>query len=639
MRNRWRAFLALAAAALLAFGSADARTLAPQDTGNDVAALQTDLQTLGFFHGSIDGKYGTRTENAVRALQKKHRLNVDGKAGSKTQALIAELLGQSQTQPTAVPAQPKNGDLFPKGLRLEKGSSGAYVTSLQNCLKTLGYYTGRTDGNFGRGTYKAVVSFQTVYGMKADGIAGSGTLGRLNQLFRDNSRPQATPKPKPTAAPAPVPVPGDSGLFPRGLRLEKGSTGPYVTRLQDCLKTLGYYTGRSDGKFGSGTHKAVVGFQAATGLKADGIAGSGTLASLERLMNKAPQATAKPQATPAPTATPQIDAPQGVPTRTLRRGNTGEDVRALQQRLIALGFLRGSADGRYGSMTMEAVRAYQRANGLYADGIAGSQTNGLLFASANPPKQTPAPQATNAPGKQPNTKIILRLGARGEEVTQLQNALIRLNYTLTVNGTYDTATRSAVQAFQRRNGLGADGVAGPLTLQKLYGTGNVGGDASLPELEPDAGKMQAPPKSSIKLLHWYNDIKPSIRTGQKLLVYDPATGLSWNLRLYSLGHHADSEPLTLRDTQIMYRAFGNKNDWGPKAVYVRLPNGTWTIAGTHNVPHLRGSIKTNGFDGHLCVHFLRDMSETQKNDPRYGVRNQETIRRLWKQLTGEEIDI
>ena len=87
----------------------------------------------------------------------------------------------------------------------------------------------------------------------------------------------------------------------------------------------------------------------------------------------------------------------------------------------------------------------------------------------------------------------------------------------------------------------------------------------------------------------------------------------------------------------MVQAFGGKNTWTQKGVYVMLPSGIWTIGSTHDMPHDSGSIKDNGFNGHLCVHFLRDMDEAKKNDPKYGVANQETIRKLWKSLTGEDI--
>ncbi|MEF9880845.1 MAG: hypothetical protein RR975_15635, partial [Clostridia bacterium] len=62
-----------------------------------------------------------------------------------------------------------------------------------------------------------------------------------------------------------------------------------------------------------------------------------------------------------------------------------------------------------------------------------------------------------------------------------------------------------------------------------------------------------------------------------------------------------------------------------------------TLASMHNVPHLTGGIQDNGFDGHLCVHFLRDMEECSQNDPSYGVTNQNAIRRKWKQMTGIDV--
>ena len=87
----------------------------------------------------------------------------------------------------------------------------------------------------------------------------------------------------------------------------------------------------------------------------------------------------------------------------------------------------------------------------------------------------------------------------------------------------------------------------------------------------------------------------------------------------------------------MLKAFGGANTWSQKAVYVRLPSGIWTIGATHDMPHMSGSVKDNNFNGHLCVHFLRTMSEAQKNDPSYGVANQNTIRSFWKSITGETI--
>ena len=71
----------------------------------------------------------------------------------------------------------------------------------------------------------------------------------------------------------------------------------------------------------------------------------------------------------------------------------------------------------------------------------------------------------------------LRVGSRGGEVTKLQNALKELGlYSLKVDGVFGRGTRQAVQAFQRQNGLKVDGIAGPKTLEKLYGS--AGGTAA-----------------------------------------------------------------------------------------------------------------------------------------------------------------
>ena len=89
----------------------------------------------------------------------------------------------------------------------------------------------------------------------------------------------------------------------------------------------------------------------------------------------------------------------------------------------------------------------------------------------------------------------------------------------------------------------------------------------------------------------------------------------------------------------MLKAFGGQNTWSQKAVYVKLPGGTWTIGSTHDMPHMSGSIKDNNFNGHLCVHFLRTMSEAQQNDPSYGVSNQNTIRSFWNPLGGGPLPV
>ena len=63
---------------------------------------------------------------------------------------------------------------------------------------------------------------------------------------------------------------------------------------------------------------------------------------------------------------------------TLYNGSKGEDVRELQQALIDLGYLSGTADGVFGNNTENAVRRFQRSNKLTVDGLAGRTTRELI---------------------------------------------------------------------------------------------------------------------------------------------------------------------------------------------------------------------------------------------------------------------
>lgn len=112
----------------------------------------------------------------------------------------------------------------------------------------------------------------------------------------------------------------------------------------------------------------------------------------EELIEQTPTPTPSPTpaatATPSPTAAPQATSAGYV---TLRKGSSGADVKALQQALIDLGYLTDEADGVYGSNTQNAVVQFQAVNGLSADGLAGAQTQTLLF-SGNALSASEAPE-------------------------------------------------------------------------------------------------------------------------------------------------------------------------------------------------------------------------------------------------------
>ena len=127
---------------------------------------------------------------------------------------------------------------------------------------------------------------------------------------------------------------------------------------------------------------AVKAFQAANGLTSDGIAGLKTQTLLF-------SEQAKPFATPTPEPIP---TPKDL--NKLQSGSTGDSVKALQSRLITLGYLTGEIDGVYGRATVSAVREFQKVNGLTSDGIAGFATLQLIYTSNALSKPTAAPTAT-----------------------------------------------------------------------------------------------------------------------------------------------------------------------------------------------------------------------------------------------------
>ena len=214
-------------------------------TGSAVKDLQTKLKKLGFYNAYVDGSYGDTTVAAVKAFQKKYNLTADGVAGSETLKKLDSAY--------------KNADSDKDDDSLRKGATGSAVKDLQTKLKKLGFYNASIDGDYGDTTVAAVKAFQKKYNLTADGVAGSETLKKLDNAYKN----------------------ADSNTSTDDDSLRKGATGTAVKTLQTNLKKLGFYTAYVDGSFGSTTESAVKAFQKKYGLTADGVAGSATLKKIE----------------------------------------------------------------------------------------------------------------------------------------------------------------------------------------------------------------------------------------------------------------------------------------------------------------------------------------------------------------------
>ena len=398
-------------------------------SGAEVRRLQQRLKDLKYYTGSVDGDYGPGTKAAVEAFQRNNGLSVDGKAGKQTTAKLYSSSARAANAATAAPratAVPRATSVPRTDLYLSLGSSGGNVSQLQNRLISLGYLTGAADGSYGEATEAAVKAYQKkVSGLWTDGKAGPDTL---NSIYS-------------AAAPRASSVVAQIGS---GQALQEGDSGPAVRTLQQLLKNLGYYSGTVDGDFGSGTAMAVLAFQRANSLSADGKAGTGTF-------NRLYSANAIPNG-----GTSNTDNNSGVSSTgyvTLEQGSEGEAVKRLQQALKNQGFYSGTVDGKYGAGTVAAVILFQQSRNIKADGKAGPTTQRLLF---------------NTSGN--ITYTALKPGDRGSAVSNLQYTLYELGYySGAVDGIYGDTTSDAVRAFQIRNKINpVTGIADNATLQKLY---------------------------------------------------------------------------------------------------------------------------------------------------------------------------
>ncbi len=141
------------------------------------------------------------------------------------------------------------------------GDHGENVKKIQKRLKTLGYYTGSIDGDYGNGTKTAVKNFQRVNGLNSNGYVNQSTLQKLNSSSAKKAGSASS-----SGSSSGTCAPGDSG--------------DQVKKVQKRLRALGYYSGSIDGDYGNGTKTAVKEFQRTNGLSVNGTVNSSTLNKL-----------------------------------------------------------------------------------------------------------------------------------------------------------------------------------------------------------------------------------------------------------------------------------------------------------------------------------------------------------------------
>ena len=229
------------------------------------------------------------------------------------------------------------------------------VRGAQEQLARLGYYDGEITGHFGTQSLNAMADFRADFGLGEGGEADDATLAVL--------------------------------MAARYRPMRLGTHGIDVKRLQTRLLGLGYYTGKVSGNYLNATAEAVKAFQTKMGLSATGEADIRTQEVL--FSGDAVSRVDKAAATPAPPVAEEVvEVPDGDEDNTvitvpykkkLAFGDSGSQVKLLQERLTELGYYAGPISGSYQGHTRNAVRDFQKQNDMQVTGKVDKNTWNAIF--------------------------------------------------------------------------------------------------------------------------------------------------------------------------------------------------------------------------------------------------------------------
>ncbi len=231
--------------------------------------------------------------------------------------------------------------------------------------------------------------------------------------------------------------------------LKPGDAGDAVLELNTRLRQLNYTSTRATDQYSASTEAAIRAVQEAYGLDVTGVADETTQ-----------------------------NIVFGDCYRPLSYGDSGEDVKELQEKLYELGYYWGNITGNYLEGTTAAIQTLQGECGLEITGTADVKTQEKLFSLSVRPTPTPTPIPTPTPARAPVPtpgpyqafSKKLSYGSTGNQVKQVQQRLMDLGfftYKKTTTGYYKN-TQAAVEAFQKHNGLEVTGIVDEETWNAIF---------------------------------------------------------------------------------------------------------------------------------------------------------------------------
>lgn len=372
------------------------------DSGKSVKVMQENLIKLGYSCGSsgADGEFGSNTESALKKFQKANGLVVDGEYGEKSKAkvesLLANLIGTASTGSSA--DEKKIWNYFKDKIGNDYGVAGLmgnlYAESalcsnnLQNSYQNkLGYtdstYTAAVDS----GAYDNFVKDSAGYGLaqwtfytrkqnllnyaKAQNKSVGDIEMQLNFLYKELSESYKSVISDLKAATSVLEAsnsvlikfekPASQGKSVQKKRAEYGqkyydkyASKQSIVNKIDTVKEVQSWANKNynaglvaDGKYGEKTKKALI-------------------VILQKELNQTYKTNLK------------VDGIWGNKTKSacpvLKIGSKNDVVNVLQALLICNGIKNVYVDGDYGSLTFNAVKAYQRKSKIVEDGEAGKNT-------------------------------------------------------------------------------------------------------------------------------------------------------------------------------------------------------------------------------------------------------------------------
>ena len=248
------------------------------DSGNNVKIIQTELNRIARNYPAIpkiaeeNGVFGVDTEAAVRKFQQIFELAPTGEVDKSTWYKIKQYyVGVKNLSDLVSEGITLSEAQVPFATQLSEGSQGIGVRTIQYYLNIIAYFNPDLnppplDGIYGPETSAAVKQFQQYYGLPVTGVLNTATWNVLNRIYSE------------TVEFLPEGYSGDYGKLYPGYFLSEGMSGENIRDLQTYLALIGRNFEAIPeipvtGYFGTQTRDAVIAFQNAFGIPANGAVG------------------------------------------------------------------------------------------------------------------------------------------------------------------------------------------------------------------------------------------------------------------------------------------------------------------------------------------------------------------------------